>query len=212
MPTTFYISSFLRQVTVDELIIWRRSGDCVIIFTRFLGSPINSRSFSLDLILFFSQTLKSHSFLFAPVSPFTFNEKWLVFHISCLENDWITFRQIVDLSCMTHFFHFSSGIITGTTFADFFNIVPRFFSEDAFTAKENVNKVTCLERWRDVSKNLTRVLLEPVAGWETCLSKCRKFLSTDKHLHEHQCQFQEVHDEDYWNDRSSLACWKITKS
>ena len=90
---------------------------------------------------------------------------------TCTKNDWITFWQIVYLSCMTHFFHFSSRIITSTSFANSINIVPRFFSE--------------------------------VVGWETCLSRCRKFLSMDKHLHEHQCQFQEVHDEDYWNDRSS---------
>ena len=60
---------------------------------------------SLDLILLFSKTLKSHSFLFAPVSPFTF-------HIPCTKNDWITFWQIVDLSCMTHFFHFINLMIS----------------------------------------------------------------------------------------------------
>ena len=69
----------MLNISSHELIIWRRSGDCVIIFTRLLGSPIDSRSFSLDLILLFSKTLKSHSFLFAPVSPFTFNEQMITF-------------------------------------------------------------------------------------------------------------------------------------
>ena len=52
------------------------------------------------------------------------------FTFKCTKNDWI-----VDLSCMTHFFHFSSRIITSTSFANFFSIVPRFFGEEAFAAK-----------------------------------------------------------------------------
>ena len=33
-------------------------------------------------------------------------------HIPCTKNDWITFWQIVDLSCMTHFFHFINLMIS----------------------------------------------------------------------------------------------------
>ena len=78
LTSNFQIVPMLN-ISSHELIIWRQSGDYVIIFTRLLGSPIDSRSFSLDLILLFSKTLKSHSFLFAPVSPVTFHEQMITF-------------------------------------------------------------------------------------------------------------------------------------